>query len=281
MLRGQDTAIESARASINRDVEKHLAALHALKQQLNRLAPISSLPPEIMTNIFSFVRDVSLQPLHWIKVTHVCAYWRNVAIHAPALWCRPPLANLPWTVEMLARSKQVDITLESDSHRYYTGQPEGYGEALQHAARIRHISLDFSTSSPGEWLSWVMGNLPISAPRLETLSIVIDPLIEELSVPGSVLVDAPNLRRLELTGCGPNWDAHWLPQITHLKLCNIADPEQLTWACLITALGKMHNLESLTLSDLCPSDTVTLDKLDQAPLMNINLVRLRMLSIWD
>ncbi len=182
---------------------------------------------------------------------------------------------------MLARSKQVDITFESDSQKYYTGQFEGYREAFKHAARIRHIILDFSASTSEEWLNSVMDNLPISAPRLETLFIDTQSLGEGYTIPGDVLVNVPNLRRLNLTGCGPNWDVHWLPQITHLKLCNTAIAEQLTMARLITALRKMANLESLILFNSCPSarDTVSSNELD--PPTNINLVQLRMLSIWD
>ncbi len=186
-----------------------------------------------MTNIFSFVRDASPHPLHWIQVTHVCTYWHQVAINAPGLWCRPPLANLPWTVEMLARSKQADITLESDSHKHYTGQHEGYEEAFQHATRIRHISLDFSKSNK-EWQSIVVGNLPTSTPHLETLLIKIGLSRKDISIPRMALVDAPNLRRLELARCGPNWDAHWLPQLTHLRICDISNSAQLTWASLMT-----------------------------------------------
>ncbi len=283
MSQDEDTTIENARASIKSDIEKLITADQVLRQQLNRFDPISSLPPEIMTNIFSFVRDASTHPLHWIKITHVCRYWREVALHAPGLWSRPPLANLPWTVEMLARSKQVNITFESDSQKYYTGQYEGYREAFKHAARIRYIILDFSTSTSEEWLNSVMDNLPISAPRLETLLIDIQPLREGYFIQRDALVNVPNLRRLSLTGCGPNWDAHWLPQITHLKLCNIAIPEQLTMSRLITALEKMSNLESLILFDSCHSarGTVPSNELDQAPLTNIKLLQLRMLSIWD
>ncbi len=106
---------------------------------------------------------------------------------------------------MLARSKQVEITLESDSYSYYTGQDEGCEEAFRHATRIRHISLNLSDSLLGEWLQRVVSNIPMSAPRLETLSIGSHDMPEDFSLPGSALVYAPNLRRLELAYCKPNW----------------------------------------------------------------------------
>ena len=100
MDRDQATTVESARESSGRDVEEHDTADQVLKQQLNLPKPtyISSLPPEIMLIIFSFVKSAPLKPQDWIKFSHVCTYWRQVAINAPGLWCEPPLPNLPWTV---------------------------------------------------------------------------------------------------------------------------------------------------------------------------------------
>ncbi|KJA12810.1 hypothetical protein HYPSUDRAFT_60198 [Hypholoma sublateritium FD-334 SS-4] len=255
MQRDQDTTIESERAAINSEIDKYLTAAQILRQQLYRFEPISSLPPEILANIFSFVRDVSPHPLHWIEVTHVQPTGGpRAGLVVPPAACEPTLDG--------------------------RDAGKGYEEAFQHAARIRHISFDFSKSTE-EWQSRVVGNLPMSAPHLETLSIKIGLWRRDIWIPGNALVDAPNLRRLELMKCGPNWDAHWLPQITHLEICQIVKPEQLTWACLMTALRKMKNLESLILFLSFPSNTVTSDGLDQAPLMNINMVQLRVLYVWD
>ncbi len=282
MQRDQDTTIDGARASLKREIDNYLTVAQTLRQQLNCFEPILSLPPEIMTIIFSLVRDASPHPLHWIQVTHVCTYWHQVAINAPGLWCRPPLANLPWTVEMLARSKQVDITLESDSHKHYPGQHEGYEEAFQHATRIRHISLDVSDSSSMEaWSLRVVDNLPIYTPHLETLSINIEHLGQGYPTPRIALINAPSLRRLQLSCCEPNWDALWLPQLTHLEITSISNSVQLTRRSFMATLRKMQNLESLILFDSFPSDTVTVDELDQAPLMNIYMVQLRVLYVWD
>ncbi len=141
MHRGPRYRHRKCTASLKLEIDKHLTATALLRQQLNRFEPILSVPPEIMVNIFSFVRDASPHPLHWIKVTHICTYWRKVAIHAPGLWCRRRSRTSIGRWKCWARSKKVKITLESDSNEYYTGQYEGYEEAFKHAVRIRNMSL--------------------------------------------------------------------------------------------------------------------------------------------
>ena len=278
------TSVASARASIHREIEEHLSvvaarlsAVQVLRQQLNGLAPISSLPPEIMLNIFCFVKSVSDHAPEWTKVSHVCTYWRKVAVNAPGLWCTPPLGNLPWTAEMLERSKQLDIALDIDTDcSSQDKEHASYKEAFRHTARIRHISLIFSFTT--EWWRWIVDNLPMSAPRLETLLIVIDQ--GYTAIPENVLVDVPNLRRLELTRCALNWGAHWLPQISHLKICELK-PE-LTWTRFLNVLGTMYNLESLLLAYSFPRKSTSVSELDYAPSTHINLSRrLRVLSIKD
>ncbi|CAE6416894.1 unnamed protein product [Rhizoctonia solani] len=102
------------------------AAIRRVRNRLSRLAPITTLPPEVLTRIFRFVaspcdmiqapnpetldletptspseisdaddsvegpRSKSLQlqnfPTHLDRVTHVCFYWRWIAIGTPSLW---------------------------------------------------------------------------------------------------------------------------------------------------------------------------------------------------
>ncbi|KJA19510.1 hypothetical protein HYPSUDRAFT_44278 [Hypholoma sublateritium FD-334 SS-4] len=286
MEQSPKTTVESARASIDRDIEvhftavaAHLAAVQALRQQRNRLLPISSLPPEIMCNIFSFVKSGSrLTSVRWTKVSHVCRYWRKVALNAAGLWCNLPLENLSWTVEMLARSKQVDISIDTvvDSRKLASLE-----KAFRHGARIRHISLIFHYYQDCEWVPGVLDNLPISAPHLETLSVDMGPEYKEenISIYEDTLVDVPNLRRLELTCCGANWDSHWFPQITHLKICDIPKPEELTWTRFMAALGNVHNLESLVLDYALPHDSASTSELDHLASINIHFSRLRVLSL--
>ncbi|KAI0718107.1 hypothetical protein C8Q72DRAFT_764666, partial [Fomitopsis betulina] len=95
------------------------ARIHAINIELNAFAPISILPPEILSNIFLHIAgrgsaDPALwEPKavgHWIYVTHVCTSWREVALQCATLWSHLNLSELPKVLEeLLARSKDAPL----------------------------------------------------------------------------------------------------------------------------------------------------------------------------
>ncbi|KAI0087619.1 hypothetical protein BDY19DRAFT_954600 [Irpex rosettiformis] len=60
----------------------------------NRMAPVNSLPPEILGSIFERNKDsprlhgveISSPSISWPVIQSVCRYWRNIAIQTPELW---------------------------------------------------------------------------------------------------------------------------------------------------------------------------------------------------
>ncbi|KAN0127696.1 hypothetical protein V8E53_009715, partial [Lactarius tabidus] len=60
----------------------------------NLLQPISSLPSEMLTTIFSFsclpsILSMGGEPDHnrtQFHITHVCHQWNNIALNQPQLW---------------------------------------------------------------------------------------------------------------------------------------------------------------------------------------------------
>ncbi|KAI0252264.1 hypothetical protein BJV78DRAFT_1124881, partial [Lactifluus subvellereus] len=71
------------------------ARLHILTllTRRNALAPISLLPSELLAQIFHFhaLDEPSWsnrKSFGWMKVTHVCRYWRQVALEDSSLWAR-------------------------------------------------------------------------------------------------------------------------------------------------------------------------------------------------
>ena len=97
--------------------------LPSLLTRRNVLVPISLLPPEILAQVFHLL--VLEEPpfsgernlLGWIRVTHVCWSWRQVALDDLTLWAkiRGIPANKKRISEILARSKnaQLDIKLNA------------------------------------------------------------------------------------------------------------------------------------------------------------------------
>ena len=96
------------------------AAEQLLLSLRNALTPISLLPPEVLARVFYFLSleqrpCTRKQNLGWIRVTHVCRLWRQVALGDSSLWARisGKLTNPKWISEMLARARNtpLDITI--------------------------------------------------------------------------------------------------------------------------------------------------------------------------
>ena len=116
--------VPHARVAATSEVDKKVDAawqhLRSLFTRRNALAPISLLPPEILTRIFHFlVLDEpprSRNPnLGWIKATHVCRLWRQVALADSSLWARisgSPTITLISVMLARARDAHLDINLD-------------------------------------------------------------------------------------------------------------------------------------------------------------------------
>ncbi|THU75236.1 hypothetical protein K435DRAFT_707500, partial [Dendrothele bispora CBS 962.96] len=100
---------------IDQEIEKHQKIIRDLKTRRNLHAFISKLPPEILSIIFLLYRDEMAfhwRTLAWIRVSHICRHWRNVALGCPALWSHP-IFYMPASVpEMLLRSKSAPLTVQ-------------------------------------------------------------------------------------------------------------------------------------------------------------------------
>lgn len=99
----------------------------------NHQSPLLTVPPEILSNIFIFLIDIAPLSkrsrsywdigrvkqtsssngwLGWIVITHVCRYWRQVAIETPALWTQISFViGRQWMLEMMRRAKQAPVTI--------------------------------------------------------------------------------------------------------------------------------------------------------------------------
>ncbi|KJA15237.1 hypothetical protein HYPSUDRAFT_48554 [Hypholoma sublateritium FD-334 SS-4] len=267
---------------IDKAIEEHLAAVQVLRYQRNCLASISQLPPEILSRIFSWakfpLRTYSWQPhnpLAWIKITHVSTHWRSVAMNTPMLWDDPPPENGPWVVEMLKRSKAVGLTVSTDLSTRESRKAAGLMAILrQDGARLQHLALTNMTFE-----CWkVLKSLPVSAPRLEILSLssrLPGRGPDNIHIPKTVLNNADSLRQLELSGCNVHWHCFPLSNITHLKLRNIACTARPTWTQFIDALAKMSKLESLDIeSILDPTVNFTASDTSSGPIYFSLLQRL-------
>ncbi|KAI9453532.1 hypothetical protein BJY52DRAFT_1173560, partial [Lactarius psammicola] len=84
------------RQAIDAEIKSLEVSIRALKLRRNALAPISSLPTEIIAAIFSSLRvrvtllafKLGEKPsgLAWLPVAHVCHQWREIALSQPRFW---------------------------------------------------------------------------------------------------------------------------------------------------------------------------------------------------
>ncbi|KAF8259748.1 hypothetical protein EI94DRAFT_1614380, partial [Lactarius quietus] len=106
---------ENQQKAIDAEIKSLEESIHALKHRRNALAPISSLPTEIMASIFFLLRLPARYEEPDIRdalcVTHVCHRWREISLDSPLFWSRVDFATVSpaGAMEILARAKMAPL----------------------------------------------------------------------------------------------------------------------------------------------------------------------------
>ena len=125
--------------------QMHRMTLPELPPFPTTVAPIDRLPPEMLVAIFAHLskREPGHIPSHFVQglvsVTHICRFWREVAINAPDLWAEVKMTNLEGVKVFLERSSAVplNVSLRLGSH-LGTETNRGLLEVVApHAHRVR------------------------------------------------------------------------------------------------------------------------------------------------
>ncbi|KAF9481476.1 hypothetical protein BDN70DRAFT_830979 [Pholiota conissans] len=273
------TSLEESYRLIDEAISRHQSSIMELKHQKNGLAPISRLPAEIFCKIFLQTKALhelddargnrSRVSLRWIaEVSHICSYWRNVAINFPRLWIELPIDSLHWVKEMLQRSKDAALIVKADLQSYFSqNYAEGLKLALRNSTRIKHLIVLNIRDLP-VWNA-VQRSIAKSAPQLEWLHVTrgyapkwniridnFEPNPAEISE--DVLCEAGRLRHLVLEMCRPNWTSHpsFLRSLTHLRLCEINHDFRPTIKQFLDGLAAMPDLQFLDLQHAIPSEQI-------------------------
>ncbi|TFK58742.1 hypothetical protein BDN72DRAFT_744443, partial [Pluteus cervinus] len=88
-----------------------------LRTERNALLPISTLPNEILSDIFSIsilrMKNYTNKPgIHnLLRVTWVCHHWRDIALSDASLWTYIGEENFSWAAQCLSRSKDAPLEL--------------------------------------------------------------------------------------------------------------------------------------------------------------------------
>jgi len=229
-----------------------------LRSMLNDLAPISSLPAEIIEHIFDFCVSWLygyLKPKHCLAWTQVCFSWRKISFNSSRLWQRIDLCNPRYADQFLLRSKEAPLSVVSTSPLKLTTD-----NLALHAARLQSIDV-FLFSDDMTHLFSSIGSRLIN---LTHLSLKVPPT----SSPLFLDIPLPCVRRLALDCVAVPWNN--CLDLTHLSLRGL-DPESCpSISQLYQLFSRSPYLESIRLENLVPKNLVLDVNLTQSfPLLHL------------
>jgi hypothetical protein len=250
-------AIDSQINSVKESIRE---SLRALNQRRNELAPISSLPTEIITDIIllaSAKRDGF--GLEWLNVAHVCRQWRDIALNKRLFWSHIDFTNLTLAglAEILARAKEAPLHLEAKvvSHSWDEARYSAFGKELQaHVSHIRHLDIG-RIGGPVLWTALQHTLFASPAPILEHLSLSYPFPGWMLFLPKDIFEGTtPRLSFLQLFGINISWKSPLLRGLRYLQIYELNKENKLRVADWLDALEEMPQLKQLVLhaSSLLP-----------------------------
>ena len=290
---------------VRSDIAIHLRHVQELSTYLNTFAPVSTLPSELLSNIFKHVADVSCEIFredhwaierdwdhwavgyHWAVVSHVCKHWRQVALGRSSLWGNITVTRQrEWMQLLLERSQETPMTVSVDMTKAKRRPSVVYNEVLasarlvlSHLPRVCTLSFRFADPEDACYDELLHGN----APLLEQLHIhnrnpsIIGPPTPSSSPISQCfhrILHHPNTRRLQrlaIYGFKVSWDSISLPSLTSLVIrLGRAD-----MTGLLNALARMPLLQSIYLDDAVSFDSWPPPRMPRIALAHLRVLDLR------
>ena len=226
--------------------------LPSVFSKLNALAPISSLPAEILEHIFGFCVSWiygSEKTKHSLAWTQVCFSWRRISFNSIRLWQRIDLCNPRYANQFLVRSKEAPLSIVCTSPLKLTTD-----NLALHAGRLHSIDVFLFPDDMAHLFSSIGGSLT----NLMQLSLRIPKTSSALFL--DILL--PRVRHLALDCITVPWNN--CRDLTHLSLRGL-DPESCP------SIPEMHQLlaqspyiESIRLENFMPKKLPLDDNLAQS-----------------
>ena len=164
------------------EARKHFHTISELRFRENTTNPIARLPPEILGYIFLW--HVAIEQkfswrwggedyYRWMRVTHVCHHWREVALNTPRLWTN---IFVVFTIGLedrinsfLARSGQAPLRLHIETDNLVQTNSDWASttqRAMSQVIRAEALKLVGSATS-----QLAAAYLPSTAPILQSLDL--------------------------------------------------------------------------------------------------------------
>ncbi|KAH8097063.1 hypothetical protein BXZ70DRAFT_309220 [Cristinia sonorae] len=139
-------------------------------------SPLFDLPPELLGQIFVEIRNVKTHGnrFSWLKVSHVCSYWRKVALCTAILW-RDITIVLPkhwvngYVQEILPRTADAPLRVDITSR---DGNTLGIDFLYPELCRVEDLSISLHRVLPATVVSTPKDGG--DAPMLRTLKLVLN-----------------------------------------------------------------------------------------------------------
>ncbi|TFK60837.1 hypothetical protein BDN72DRAFT_850214, partial [Pluteus cervinus] len=236
--------VEEARRKIDAEIAELGIRILSLTSMRNTLAPIMSLPPELLIDIFMKIRvgGRTFTERHRSRTTlflsSVCSAWKDIILGSSKMWSVIDILHPEAVLAFLERSKQADLVInlrEIDEQNYLC-----VGHIFHHLPRIRSLRLH------GNW-----GEGPVEFPpsSWDTPAPILTALdIQYINLPSNPFSGiSSSLRRLEFESCTLPSTLLISSKITNL-IVRIPHP-RLHVDNLASILNQMPSLSNLRLQE--------------------------------
>ena len=254
---GPSTPYTDFLKNADEEISALLMVLASSRMRRNRLLFVSRLPPELLARIFSLLEAIdppSSSVLGWITVTHVCSYWRQVALDHSVLWANVSLEiGSRWSDEMIHRSKLAPLIISPP--RFFTQAVSEIAVRILHSHLGRTAKLRLTSRKV---FLPPMETFTASAPLLEEVDI--SSIHEYVRLPNDLFGHyAPRLRSAYFDGCIIPWSSPLLRNLSHLDIALSSQRSNMDTAPNLPSheeffdlLENMCRLESLLIEEYFP-----------------------------
>ncbi|KAM5532797.1 hypothetical protein V8D89_013516 [Ganoderma adspersum] len=228
------------RSAISNEIDDYLRKILTLKTHLNILTHINYLPTEILAQILvTYVRDhyhsatsqwdkSALTRPKWIKLTHVCRHWRDVAMNTPRFWSHVYVRRPKTFSALLPLSKSSPLYIDLDLGGTIGADGKAWDSAIELIGQHSHRLCEFRYIATSKQVRLLSEKLSHPMPLLEKLVLShcvskvrgVDPL-RLLPATGH----APRLLHLEIYHLPVMWtDPVFCPTLTTLIVVGDESP---------------------------------------------------------
>ncbi|KAJ3556784.1 hypothetical protein NM688_g1830 [Phlebia brevispora] len=187
--------------------------LQQLQAEYAALAPLTLVPPEVISSIFEeyvaecwrpilsdpYIRT-HCRPYEWLKLLSVCRHWREIALRTPRIWTFITTQDIKKVNLMLSRSGKCPLTIVNRPPSIATLEPV-YRAVIPELSRVRKAEFEI-TSSVQSLFSSGEQSPALQHLILQDLAIVMHTGMNTLGALSSA--DMPLLKSLKIQSGSPS-----------------------------------------------------------------------------